>query len=98
VNYGSQSLDILRPLIAQWKGTGAATTAETQSSNVPEGVPAVQANSRLNVRTGPSTDHEILGVIGAGSQWTFIREDNGWYVIDYNGREGYIAAQYATRR
>ena len=98
VNYGSQSLDILRPLIAQWKGSGTATaTTETQPS-VPEGVPAIQTNSRLNVRSGPSTDHEVLGVIGAGSQWTFIREESGWYVIDFNGREGYVSAQYTTRR
>jgi hypothetical protein len=98
VNYGSQSLDILRPLIAQWKGNGTATVSTETQSSVPAGVPAVQANSRLNVRSGPSTDHEVLGVIGVGSQWTFIREESGWYVIDFNGREGFIAAQYATRQ
>jgi hypothetical protein len=98
-NFGSQSLDILRPLIAQWKGgSSASSSVPAAQSNVPEGVPAVQANSRLNVRSGASTENEVLGVIEAGSRWTFIREESGWFVIDFNGREGFISAQFAVRQ
>lgn len=95
--YGTQSLDTLRPLVANWKsGGGTATTTTTQNATTPD-YPAVQANSRLNVRAGASTDFDVLGVISPGSWYAIVREEGGWIVINYNGQEGYVATQFVTR-
>lgn len=93
-NFGTQSLDTLRPLIAEWKG---ATTASVPQPAIPEGVPSVEATTRLNVRSGPGTDYEVLGTIEPGPRWQLIREDNGWFVIDFNGREGFVSGRYVRQ-
>jgi uncharacterized protein YgiM (DUF1202 family) len=100
VQYGSQSLDILRPLVAEWKGTASAggeTTSDSAPSSEPTGA-AVQAYSRLNVRAGASTDFDVLGIIAPGTWYAIIRQEGSWYVIDYNGREGYVSSQYVQSR
>ncbi|MEL6526611.1 MAG: endo-1,3-alpha-glucanase family glycosylhydrolase [Chloroflexota bacterium] len=101
--YGTQSLDTLRPLIANWKagnaGTGTASTATTTSTAVTEtpDYPAVQSTVRLNVRVGPSTNNRIIGTLIPGNWHRIIREEEGWIVVDYNGQEGYMSADFVTR-
>lgn len=95
VNYGNTSLDTLRPLIQAWRN-GAPATTETVNTAAPD-YPAVQANARLNVRAGDSTETDIIGVITPGSWYAIIREVSGWFVINYNGQEGYVASNFVSR-
>lgn len=52
--------------------------------------------SYLNVRTGPSTSHRILGTATKGKTFTALDSESGWYKIQYSGtRTGWISGKYA---
>ena len=44
----------------------------------------------MNFRMGPSTSSTIIGSVPAGAQVEVIDLQNGWNLIRYNGRTGYI--------
>lgn len=48
----------------------------------------------LNVRSGPSTDTEILGKLSFGSTINIKTLSNGWYEIEYNSATAYVFAEY----
>lgn len=51
--------------------------------------------SYLNVRTGPSTSHKILGTATKGKTFTALDSESGWYKIQYSGtRTGWISGKY----
>ena len=51
----------------------------------------------LNVRSGPSTDFQILGTLQAGEDVDIIGERNGWYEIEWHGRHAWICGAYVFR-
>lgn len=44
----------------------------------------VKVNSKLNVRSGPSTNNSVVGSLSNGTQVTIYEESNGWYRIGDN--------------
>jgi uncharacterized protein YgiM (DUF1202 family) len=53
--------------------------------------------TRANVRSGPSTDYEILGVAEVDETLTITGlTDSNWYQVSYNDQVGYIAANLVT--
>ncbi|MBQ7832824.1 MAG: SH3 domain-containing protein, partial [Lachnospiraceae bacterium] len=49
----------------------------------------------VNVRIGPSTDYEKIGGLSKGEQIQITGiADTGWYRIQYNGAEAYVASSY----
>lgn len=50
----------------------------------------------LNVRTGPGTSYESIGYLHNGDKVTILGESNGWYKIDFNGREAWVSGKYVT--
>ncbi len=53
------------------------------------------AKSNVNVRSGPGTSHKKIGSLKAGQKVTRIGVcDNGWGVIDFSGKEGYVSGNY----
>jgi len=49
----------------------------------------------VNVRKGPSTDYEKIGGLSKGEQIQVTGiADTGWYQIQYNGEEAYVASSY----
>ena len=52
----------------------------------------VTHGNALNVRKGPGKKFSSMGTARPGSEWTYLGMDDGWNIIDYNGRTGYIAA------
>ena len=50
----------------------------------------------LSIRTGPSTNYEILGAMNHTEKCTVYTDktQNGWYYVEYNGIEGYAAGNY----
>ncbi len=48
----------------------------------------------LNVRSVASSDGEVLGKLSNGEKVDIIGTEDGWYKIDYNGQEGYVAEKY----
>lgn len=58
---------------------------------------AVVTVETLNVRSGPSQNFSRIGALENGETATvkgFVEPD--WYVIDYEGEEGYISSQYVS--
>jgi hypothetical protein len=88
--HGSAALDTLRPLIGAWKNGAPNPPAAPQTS----GGGTLSPLSRVNVRAAASTGAQILGVIAPGETYTVIGQVEGWYLIDYLGQQGYVAAGY----
>ncbi len=67
------------PLASEADGEAAATFGRITASS-------------LNVRSGPSTDHEKVGSLAAGRVVELLEESDGWYRVE----NGYISAEYVT--
>ena len=52
--------------------------------------------STLNVRSGPSTSHSIIGTLYKGNVVKPLSQDNGWVKIKLNDNTGYIFDTYLT--
>ncbi len=50
--------------------------------------------SCVNVRSGPSTNYDIVMKVYAGAILDLLDEKDGWYSISYNGKTGYISNDY----
>ncbi|MHB1314329.1 MAG: M15 family metallopeptidase [Christensenellales bacterium] len=52
----------------------------------------------VNVRSGPSFGSMEIGLAFKGSAFAVLPDNasSGWLAVDYNGREGYIYAKYAS--
>ena len=53
-------------------------------------------STTLNVRSGPSTSHSILGTLYKGNVVKPISESDGWVKINFNNSTGYISSTYLT--
>lgn len=76
--------------------SGAETTA-TITAVSPDDTAYATVNvggSSLRVRQGPGTGYGILGNIYDGNSFAITGKTNGWYQINYNGRTGYVSADY----
>lgn len=58
----------------------------------------ISAEGGLNIRAEASTDAEILGIADDGSLLPLLLETptDGWYQVEYEGKTGYISAEFAT--
>lgn len=72
--------------------TTATITAVSPADTVYATVNA--GGSSLRVRQGPGTNYGILGSIYDGNRFPITGKTNGWYQISYNGRTGYVSADY----
>ncbi|MBZ0302690.1 MAG: SH3 domain-containing protein, partial [Anaerolineae bacterium] len=100
-NFGTQALDVLRPLIANWKAGGPVSIQAPASGGgaapaVPSGpdVTVLRPNVfSLNVRSAP-VDGAVIGQIGVDDIFAVAGEANGWYKINFNGQEGWVSGQF----
>ncbi|HQE32155.1 MAG TPA: SH3 domain-containing protein [Propionibacteriaceae bacterium] len=66
---------------------GPMATADTQFS----------ATTAVNVRTGPSTSHSIIGVLYQGNTVAARgASQNGWTPVTFQGKAGWVSSQYLT--
>lgn len=73
--------------------TAAPTAAPTATATA--GTRTAYVNcTLLNVRASASTSGGKLGTLKSGAKVTVLSESNGWARISYNGRDGYVSAQY----
>ena len=66
----------------------------TQAVNTRTGIVNIPSSwTDLSIRTGPSTNYQIVGGMPQGSRCTVYpdKASNGWYYVDYNGVQGYAA-------
>lgn len=48
----------------------------------------------LNIRNGPATSGEVIGMVPNGASVRIIEQVGDWYRINYNGIDGYVSGQY----
>ncbi|MBR7082217.1 MAG: C40 family peptidase [Oscillospiraceae bacterium] len=56
----------------------------------------VSCSGYLNIRSGPSTDTDIVGRIYAGRTAELVSDASGWYKVNYGSVSGYVSADYCT--
>ena len=49
------------------------------------------AGGRVNMRAGPGTSHDVLGVLSRGEGVEILGLEGGWAQIRSGGREGWMA-------
>ena len=54
------------------------------------------ATVNLRMRSGPSTDYDIISTIPNGEKVQIIGHKDGWDEITYNGERGYSSVQYLS--
>lgn len=79
----------------------AISTADFLNVSAQEPTPARQGkvvtqSTNLNIRSEPNTNAAIVGKAPKGATVTILGEDNGWYLITYNGITGYASAQFIS--
>ena len=76
------------------------TSKQTEKTTAPQGSytktnDTRYAKSDVNVRSGPGTSNSKLGMLSRGQEVKRIGiTSNGWGVIQYNNREGYVSDKY----
>ena len=54
--------------------------------------------SRLNVRSGPGMENEIIGKAKKGTKVYFLSVSDGWWYVQFkNGNVGYVDKQFLTK-
>ena len=77
--------------------TGAEAAAQTATASQVERTGTVTTNgSRLNLRDGSGTDHNIIGQLPNGDTVSIVGEENGWYQVVVPEKSGYVSGQYLT--
>ena len=79
---------------ASGKQINLSTSSNTQTKNTRVGTVNIPSNwDNLSIRTGPSTDYQIIGSMNNGVRCTVYpdKANNGWYYVEYNGICGYAA-------
>lgn len=56
----------------------------------------VTEGSSLNVRSGPSTEHEKVTALSNGAVVQITGIEDGWYKVESGGASGYVSSDYIT--
>lgn len=72
--------------------------ANTTTINPPSTGYTVTATAAVNLRSGPSTDYAVLGIVprGVSAQILARNSDTTWWKVSYNGAVGWVSAPYVT--
>ncbi|CAM3837774.1 enterotoxin EntFM [Bacillus paramycoides] len=74
------------------------TTGGNKGTTVQQGTGAYTVNvSSLNVRTGPSASHTVLGSVNKGKTVQVVGEVQDWFKINFNGGTGYVSKDFVTK-
>ncbi|MEE6451134.1 SH3 domain-containing protein [Gottfriedia acidiceleris] len=53
--------------------------------------------ARVNIRSGPGTNYNLIGSATKNQKVDVISTSNGWHKINYQGKIGYISAKYTEK-
>ncbi|EJQ52586.1 hypothetical protein IEQ_01629 [Bacillus cereus BAG6X1-2] len=74
------------------------TTGGNKGTTVQQGTGTYTVNvSSLNVRTGPSASHTVLGSVNKGKTVQVVGEVQDWFKINFNGGTGYVSKDFVTK-
>lgn len=67
---------------------------ESQTEGIVETIRYAKTTAQVRMRKEPNTTCEVILSVPANTKTDLIEEADGWYKVSYNGREGYIRADY----
>ncbi|NLE76374.1 MAG: cyclic nucleotide-binding domain-containing protein, partial [Chloroflexi bacterium] len=78
----------------------AAPSPEAAPTATPEPAPYCVIDSEtLNVRSGPGTVYDRVGQARVGQSYEILAcSDDGWYLIDYEGKEAWVSGDFVQLR
>ncbi|WP_271810513.1 SH3 domain-containing protein [Clostridium beijerinckii] len=71
--------------------------ADNGSGDYKDGDVVTVTASALNVRDGPSTDHNVLGVVYKGDTLTIFRQYGNWADTYWGDHGGYVCLDYVSK-
>lgn len=81
-------------ITASWNGLSATCVVNcTQAERTGT---VVGAENGLNVRSGPGTEHAVVGGLAGDAHVVILSEENGWYHVLYLSRGGQAAIGYVS--
>lgn len=89
--YGTQSLDILRPRIINWRGFYPAPALPIREY-------AIFVDEITPITDTPSADGDEIGALQPHTAYPIVDEDGGFYGVMVDGRIGYVSYQKITIR
>ena len=93
IKYGTGTAYVNASYITYTDSPTTVPTATAAPTAVTVRVATVNC-SQLNMRASASTSAAKLATLKRGASVNVISESNGWARILYNGKEGYVSAQY----
>ncbi len=87
--FGTQSLDVLRPLITDWRGEEPQRASPLPASYVITTRENIE--DAVNVYAEPNRNSAIIGQLQVESIYPIVDEDNGLYGIAFDDATGYVA-------
>lgn len=95
------------PPAAEGSDTGTQpVTGDTQPpaeptvapTNTPEARAQASITQQVNVRSGPSTNYPVIGLVDSGQTFDITGKNNAgdWWQIAYNGQPGWVLGQLVT--
>lgn len=76
--------------------TAAPIIQTTTTTAAPQRPVMYVTATKLNVRNGPGTENDIVGMLLYGTMVEVISNEGGWYMISYAGIPAYVSAQYLS--
>ena len=84
-------------LALKFGGSGAPKQASRSSSSSQSSGDYMLVNAdSLNVRKGPSADHEAVGVVARNARVEVLERSGQWWKIRYGNIEGYVNSSYLS--
>ena len=76
---------------SQQAGNGSGSASASTSASVSSEPVILRTNTAARLRSGPSTDREVIRVLALGTSVEVVEQSkNGWTKVRHNGTEGYI--------
>ncbi|WP_349407988.1 SH3 domain-containing protein [Pseudalkalibacillus sp. SCS-8] len=78
-----------------WVASWLVESVEKEKKITPSNHSTVSATS-LNIRSGPGTNHSVVGSLRKGDKVDVLQRKEGWSQIQYNQLKGWVAERYLT--
>ncbi len=75
---------------------GGEEETETESEPEVEVTKYVWTTTKVNFRSEPNTDCDVLATLPSGTKAEVIEELDGWVEVMYNDQTGYLSSDYVT--
>ena len=82
---------------ADYVSISSSSTKSSDNSgnkNTSSGQDGAVIGTSVRMRSGPGTSYSVLGTYSNGVTLKVLGSENGWYKVSYNGKTGYIKADY----